>query len=678
MTPARLAALLLALLLPLSGCPTDPDDDDATDDDDTLDDDDTVPDDDDSASDDDDVAPDDDDVAPDDDDVAPDDDDVAPDDDDVAPDDDDVAPDDDDVAPDDDDVAPDDDDTVLPDDDDTVLPDDDDTALPDDDDTVLPDDDDTVLPDDDDTVLPDDDDDDTVLPDDDDTVLPDDDDTVLPDDDDTAPSCYEDGWEDNDVASQGAVLPNVTAPYSGGAACPSDDDWYLVFLDVNDELTFEVFFTHADGDIQVTMHDPSGAIVDSSLSATDEEVVGGYAATTAGAHQVRIWLDSETDTIPGANYDMSVTVMDGGPSTTCTDDPLEDDDIPPDATWVTPPQSWSWLASCDEDWFALTLAEGVTLSVDVTFDDAEGDLDLILYDATATVVASASSSTDDEQIVYTVPAAGDHFLGVVMTADSGSVPGNTYGISFSESGATCVDDVFYEDNDVLLDAVTVPASEQFGLISCPSDDDWYEIDLMTGDQVDLAVLFFHSDANLDLRFYDPGGSLVASSTSTSDNEQINWTAAADGAHTFQVELISDSGPSGAEYGWELEVVPVEPPCSPGDFFEPNDSISAVRVVEPTIIYALGACPSDDDWYGVMAGAGDTLAVTAFFDHPEGNVDLALYDSAGQLITSATSTTDDETISETVTSGGLHYVHVYLTSDSGSYTGNAYELSIEVL
>ena len=113
MARTLLLPFLLALALGLGGCPSSPDDDDATSDDDdsvAVDDDDATSDDDDSAGDDDDAV-DDDDATSDDDDSAGDDDDAA-DDDDSAGDDDDSVGDDDDSAGDDDDSAGDDDDSA--------------------------------------------------------------------------------------------------------------------------------------------------------------------------------------------------------------------------------------------------------------------------------------------------------------------------------------------------------------------------------------------------------------------------------------------------------------------------------------------------------------------------------------------------------------------------------------
>jgi hypothetical protein len=113
----------------------------------------------------------------------------------------------------------------------------------------------------------------------------------------------------------------------------------------------------------------------------------------------------------------------------------------------------------------------------------------------------------------------------------------------------------------------------------------------------------------------------------------------------------------------------DPDCfdCPHDVFEPNDDVTAPRV-EPTRHEGLHLCPSDDDFYGVFANAGDVLEVRIFFSHDEGNLDLRLIDKDGSTeLAKSETTTDDEMVSHEVTEEGEYHIHVTGVGDaSASY------------
>ncbi|MEE2828415.1 MAG: hypothetical protein VX498_04435, partial [Myxococcota bacterium] len=133
-----------------------------------------------------------------------------------------------------------------------------------DDDDAAPDDDDAG-PDDDD-VAPDDDD---AGPDDDD-VAPDDDDAG-PDDDDTGPpnNCTDDSFEENDTV--GAAV-TVSDGFSAALnSCPGDEDWFAVDIPPGYELSCELLFSNAEGDIDAFLYDSSGTLVWNNNTTNSDE-----------------------------------------------------------------------------------------------------------------------------------------------------------------------------------------------------------------------------------------------------------------------------------------------------------------------------------------------------------------------------------------------------------------------
>ena len=454
--------------------------------------------------------------------IPSDDDDVAPDDDDVGPDDDDVAPDDDDVGPDDDDVGPDDDDTTPPlDDDDTTPPmDDDDTTPPlDDDDTVLPDDDDTVLPDDDDAVLPDD------------------------DDDTPPPVCLDDGYEEND--SDGAPATVGVGFILDLAACEADEDWYAFDVAIAEMVSVDVFFTDAEGDIDLQLLDPSGTFLTGSQSVSDDEAVGPVQAQVAGDYLARVWLWSDAGATPGNDYDLLVTVD----PPVCVDDSYEDNDSASAASAVSA-GTLSGLQVCasDDDYWQLALSAGETVAVDVTFDDGEGDIDLRIQDGGGTTLASSLSVTDDESIAsFTASGGGDYLVKVDLWSDAGPFPGNSYDLAVAFPG--CQDDD-REPNDSSLSATTTGsyAFTDYGLSLCTGDADWFERDLAAGDTIEVDVFFEHAAGDLDLELYvPPSASWETGAYSSTDDESLTFTATTTGTHFFRLYLYADGGDPGQGY-----------------------------------------------------------------------------------------------------------------------------------
>ena len=78
-------------------------------------------------------------------------------------------------------------------------------------------------------------------------------------------------------------------------------------------------------------------------------------------------------------------------------------------------------------------------------------------------------------------------------------------------------------------------------------------------------------------------------------------------------------------------------------------------------------------FAIDLESGDRLTVTISFTHADGDLDLELYDSS-ELITSATSFTDDETLTHEADATETHYITVY--GHEGAT--NSYELDVQVV
>ncbi len=151
------------------------------------------------------------------------------------------------------------------------------------------DDDDSATADDDDGT--DDDDaanDDDVQPDDDD-VQPDDDD-VQPDDDDAISECPDDGHEPNDSQNAASPLPEGTHDLH---IC-TESDWFELCWDEGDLVGLYLWFDHDDGDIDVTLHTPTGETIFAAESGNDNEALE-FQVPFEGCRYLHVYLWDDND-----------------------------------------------------------------------------------------------------------------------------------------------------------------------------------------------------------------------------------------------------------------------------------------------------------------------------------------------------------------------------------------------
>lgn len=311
----------------------------------------------------------------------------------------------------------------------------------------------------------------------------------------------------------------------------------------------------------------------------------------------------------------------------------------------------------DEDWFQIEVTTGFERVVAVlAFSHANGDINIELQDAGGTVLATSESTSDNEQINFTVSADGIYYLRVF-----GNNSGNSYDLSWNGLQPPPADDQ-NEENDTLVSATAL--LEVTPLIGVQLDDDWYQITVQPGFEHVIATLVFtHADGDIDLELYDAGGIVIAVSQTTNDNEQIDFLVSSDG--TYYLRVFDFGSGSGNTYSLSWDGMRTD------DQYEENDDLaSATALPEDT---ALDAVQLDDDWYHITVLPGfERVIADLTFSHADGDLDLELYDSSQTRIGApANSSTDNERIAVDVVTSGEYYLKVY--NFAGNNTGNAYTL-----
>lgn len=388
-----------------------------------------------------------------------------------------------------------------------------------------------------------------------------------------------DQFEPNDDFQN--ATPITDGSYSGLTVEAGDVDVYAVDLDAGESLSAAVAFSHAEGDIDVALADATGQrIVAASESETDGESIS-YVAPSAGTYYFVVYGFAGAS----AAYDMTVATSGSQGDTetlrveTATNDTEtaanDSTDLEPnddfDSAVTVSSGTYSDLAidENDVDVYALGLDAGESLSVTVTFNHSEGDLDAALVDATSRrTVAISESVTDNESISYVAPANGTYYL-VVYGYQNATAP---YNLSISQSGDAVADigtetpvdngtetpvdngtetpvdggndTSDFEPNDEFENATVIADGNYTDLAIGTGDLDVYAVDLATGESLNATIEFNHSEGDLDMALVDSiTQQSVAVSESTTDDESLAYVAPANG--TYYLVVFGYQGASAA-------------------------------------------------------------------------------------------------------------------------------------
>lgn len=480
----------------------------------------------------------------------------------------------------------------------------------------------------------------------------------------------EDNYEQNDTFqdlfnirnNEGRWLSSVD-----GYGTQLDADWFEINVPRNvSKLVATLYHITSEGNMDLTLSKKDGPV--------------HFVANGGGNTETITWEDP----IPG-QYALTVTGDRRGNfynlfwDLTFTEDNYEENDTQATAFDLTgfERRSLSKLDGTgiqkDDDWYRISArADTAELRASVSFTHEDGDIDFALYNSAGFLIRRSISTSDNESIVYPNPAAGDYFLRVYYGNE-----GNEYDLTWSALSQDELDDIVdgddaYEENDILaaayvLDAAQPRLSTLLGN-GIQKDEDWFEIEVPDGN-VGLLIecLFSDAEGDIDFEVYDPLGFPLATRDSITDNEELLLNRAVP-AGTYQVRVY---GPGlGNEYDlyWTAFIE---------DVYEEND----VRAEAYDISFLTGSplsgsgvpTQSDDDWYvfDVATIVTPFVRVTLDYIHINGSIDFTLHDSAGNVLATADSMGDSETVFIPVTTG-LHYIRVY-----GDNRFNPYDLTVEI-
>jgi hypothetical protein len=223
------------------------------------------------------------------------------------------------------------------------------------------------------------------------------------------------------------------------------------------------------------------------------------------------------------------------------------------------------------------------------------------------------------------------------------------------------------------------------LISCPDDEDWYELDLR-GVQIDnlqFSITFSHAGGDLDMFLQDDDGRTPCArpsnctSDSEDDNESIETGALPPGIYYLNVEGFDDDA---NDYDMDITVTPY---ICDDDLLSGNqsrdDAVSANLADDSWSREDLTICKGDSDWFAVDVDAGDDLKVALDFLAVQGDdLSLKIYEpGSNQAVVNVISANpprvqgllalqNSECVKVDDAGGGIYMIEVYGTGRESSY------------
>ncbi len=475
----------------------------------------------------------------------------------------------------------------------------------------------------------------------------------------------DDFLENNDSFATARDLGSGDQSYEHLAITPvsefiEDEDWYVWQAPTAGSLAVDIQFVDALGNLDLELRSAGNSVLTSSTSTDDNEQVT-WAVATGGLYYIRVFGFGGS-THP--DYDLSIN----GPE--IQRDYLENDTVTDLGTSAKDLSGLTIHNAEDEDWYAWRATAGGSLSVQTLFSDALGDVDLELYDGAETFLVGAYSTTDNEQVSWTVNADETYLIRVygfngATQPDYDLVIGWPLPIppDFLEPNDSSGEAALLGQGDIRLPQLTIHP-----LVPSGSSDDWYAWQSGEDGFLEVTTRFLHAEGDVDLQLYDGALTLIASSTSTTNEEQVFAPVAA--GELYFVRVFGFNGADSSQY----ELIVNGPDLVP-DVLELNNTFqTAAEIGMGDQFFSTLSIDQagDEDWYRWTSPADGELNIAAFFEHRLGDLDLAVYRDDGTFVDSSTSTLDEELVSLEVAAGDTYRIQVYGYLDA---TNRRYGLEI---
>ncbi len=472
----------------------------------------------------------------------------------------------------------------------------------------------------------------------------------------------DDSYEENNSAATAYDLSGAEDAWLStilGPGRQSDADWYRVETAPNhDRLVADCSFTHAEGDIDLKVFDGEGVLLGKVSSITDDEHlevgIPGPGTYFIVVHGYPGFGNQ------GNSYDLVWDQL------LAPDDAYEENDELASAFDLTGNER-NWLSNLDgpgrqrdEDWYRFDVTSGYDeVRVHCEFIHAHGDIDISLHDSSGAYLDGSAGVVDNESIVHSV------------------LSGETYYVRVHYGDRNNLYDLWWDD---LVPGTAAPLM----LVTGSHPDDSGEGTsgdadgrLDPGETATLEVELENrgtlpaTGVTATLSTTDPRVTLI--SNEVGDYGDLNvrrsgtWTygfsvspTASAGTIQFDLAVVSGEGSWSRTVNVEL--------TDGDDLLEPNDTLETACDLREMKGDWIAGNQLDSDWYRVDVDPDyHRLHVDCHFLHAEGDIDIQLFDSGGNLVDGSYGTEDNEEIVVNLPGGGEHYIRVFFGDQGNAYT-----------
>ncbi len=435
-------------------------------------------------------------------------------------------------------------------------------------------------------------------------------------------------------------------------------------VEIGQTLTLKLVATDPNGDA-LTFAIEGGAPPGGSLAGD----VFTYAPAAADAGLVWSVTFSATDGVFEAVTTVKISVLAAPKTADCQDDPGEPNEDAGQATTLTPGTIErslcdTALVPIDVDWYAIEAPAGQKLQVTLTFDPAEGDLDLYLLGPEQQTLSASETVTGAEVVSHTPSAAQTLYVVVTGVGQESFHMGYALTLSLTTTASCEADD--FEPNDDVSEASPLPGPSDVMSI-CPGDLDVFAVSLACGAKV-VATLDTAGTGDLDMGLWPVGAvSGTPLAQAATDKEVETFTVASVPEAGDHVIIVSGYPHGQAEGIYSLEVA-VGGGCQDDGLGNGSAAKAKALSDEGGTLGPYALC-CGADWFVVPLAKGDELLVdVTLAGGASGTAGIAVFapDGTTQLASKAPSASG-ALLSTQAGQAGPHYVRV-----SGA-TGTSYLL-----
>jgi hypothetical protein len=499
-----------------------------------------------------------------------------------------------------------------------------------------------------------------------------------------APFCAlpSDGFEPNGTRAVATDLGSISGPWRGEDLtidCTTDRDWFQFQTQApaTDAHYVEILDGSPGGGMELRLYDAVGTPIRYGTSGPDSERIR-LVGLPAGAYFLEVGGHD------GAPHTYELAMV--APSPELAPDRFEPNDTRSAAADLGQLDGqWWWEGltfhrSTDRDWFRFQTQWSASDAhyVEIRFNQAVSDLDVVLYDAQGDELRLAASGTDHKRISLAGLPAGTYYVKAV----GHDGVRNHYDLSIVAPSIGLAADRF-EPNDTCgagTDLGQVSGTQRWERLTIDSnaDRDWFGFQTQSSasDAHYVEILFSHSAGDLDLRLYDAAGQALRLAESETENERIDLQGLAAGIYCLEIR-----GADGAQNSYDLVIAAPSGTPAP-DRFEgngtPNDTLAAAADLgqvygesrwEGLTVHS----PTDRDWFifQTLGASTDVHYAELRSNRLAGDLDLRLYDAQGHILRRAATAADTERISLQGLAAGTYYVEIW--GDAGAR--NDYDLAI---